>query len=472
MKRFITRWLCLPLATLALGACNDDLSKIGESIQSPRDLVGSKVHYLQFEANTVEAPASYIDGTTTSLLGGIADPVYGDTEADFITQIRSARGFRFAQSPVGGQVDSVRLVLTFSASVGSATAPMQYSVYEVDRGYAGEEYSTRDLGQYAVASKLLGQRLMTISRDAEKIWERNTQRGDSTLRAQAISISLDRSLGQRIYDATQTNPTVFDSQTSLSAGLLGGFYVTSSTRGMMIQVSSVDLLIYYTYLDDKGKRQVAREHFLNTKLTPRSNAIRNTGTASLLAPSTAYTYIKGPSGVVTEISLAKEQMERLLTDQGQVNIGTSWVLADAPLRLKVDNPTNLTLNPPLYMVLMPSSLVASYFKQGLTERSESVKSYLSNAFQVDGGYYNFQSIARILTEHLKEHALYNATTKRWTVAQDLKLQMIPVDRLVSQQSSEATVTTALSPQLFPSFVRLSKNSKDLRIGVVSSAFKD
>lgn len=468
MKQVFHR-LALPLLGLGLlASCQDELSQIGQSVQSPRDKIESQVRYLQFEAKTVLSGNIYTGSSIAGLLGAINDPSYGDFEADFAMQVRTARDFQFTHSPKNETIDSIALKIVYDDYVGLRSAPLQISVYEMPKGFEGSDYSTSSLKEYAQPSALLGRANISLEHNS-KAWEGSTD----TTRVRQLAINLDKQLGQRIYDLSKSNIKAFNTPESFSKEVLGGLYVTITTgSGVVVHVSNIDLAIYYDYDDKEGKKQVGTEHFVNTKLTPHTNAISNTYIGNLLKEDEAYTYVKGPSGVLTEITLSKSQMERLLIGRGATSIGTAWSLADAPLSLQVDNPEGLLLNPPSYMMLMPTDSVPNYFRHNMTERTQSSTSYLSNSYLAQGSKYDFHNIARMLTEHLRKHASYDATTKQWIVKEDLKLRVLPVRRYTSKSgNSSQEVTTAIEEYLFPSFVRLSKKSENLKIGVVSAEFK-
>lgn len=458
---------------LALGlmtSCNDTLSEIGEGIQTSNDLVESEKYFLQFEAHTVEAPTIYTGNGTSGLLGSYSDPLYGDFSADFVTQFRTAHEFSFSKTPLNGRIDSVELRLVFgskNAYVGSDTAPLEVSVFEVPKGFSGSETSAQSLSQYADISKKVGDKLITIKGD-KKVYARSAS--DSTL---YLPIKLDRELGQRIYDASINNPTYFESQESFSQNVLGGLYVTTTTgRGAVLKVQATSLVISYSYTS-ADTTAVGSETFINTKLTAHADGLQSNNTSALLIANNDYTYSKGPSGVQTAITLSKEQMQRLLANRKETSIGSKFTLADTQLRLSVDNPSEVLLNPPTYMLLMPADSVANYFKQKNTERTAAATSYLSTAYSTTSAYYNFYNISRMLTEHLKQHATYS--NGRWTVAKDLDLRVIPVERIVAKTNTSygttSEVTSAINEYLFPSFVRLKKDEASLRIGVVTSIFK-
>lgn len=470
MNKILSFLLTLGMGVGMLASCNDDLSQIGEVIQPKRDVVDSEKYFLQFEAKTVLAPELYSGASASVLLGAYSDPNYGSFVADFASQFRTGVGLSFEPKPEGGRIDSVCLDLIFdmgSGFVGSRTAPIQMSVYELPSNFTGSDVSVPSLSQYAQADRLLAQQVVTLEKD---FIVNSTAAEEGRNASPALRIQLDRSLGQRIYDKSLSSPHSFATQQSFVREVFAGLYVTPSTgRGFVIKPLALSLKLYYTIKDKEGKSQATYLDFINTKLTARRNGLGNEDISALLAPNAEYSYSKGPAGVQTAITLSREQMQRLLVGKAQLQLGKEWTLADTQLNLQVDNPEGLLLNPPAYMMLMPKDSLATYFKQGLTERSSSAISYLSTEYKSTSKSYNFYNVSALLTQHLLKHAHYH--NGAWQVNKDLELRIVPVERSISGRRQEEQQTASIDEYLFPSFVRLRTDAKAMKIGVTASVFK-
>lgn len=463
----ITTKLALYLGVLLLGAsCADDtLSQIGESIQSPRDKVESKLHHLRFEAESVRSQGVRTSSNTATLLGRIADPVYGDFFADYSVQMRTGKGYHFLHEPKDGAIDSVHLVLTAPSFVGDETAPMKLGIYELKRSRTAP-LSAPDPFEEALRtpSALLGEYTGSISSATH--WTKLSAQ-DSI---RQIVLPLDKALGERIYRLSKEHNEYFATQEDFEYDVLGGIYVTPLTgSGSVLRIINTQLRIYYSYTDEKGKSQVGRETFIDTKQTTRRSRIANTYIEDLLKPSDDYLYIKQPAGVQVGLKLSEEQMSALLQGLGQMQIGTDWALADAQLKLSVSNPEDLLLNPPSYMLLLPKDSVNTFFDKQQTERTRVATTYLSSQYSVQARYYDFSNISRLITEHLKQHAKYTPS-RGWTVDTPLELRVFPVERQTEKLNNSTEVTTSISEYFFPSFVRLDKQ-KGLAVDVISSKLK-
>ncbi len=488
------------LAILAgLFACQEDeLSLIGESVQSKQDKVESSLRYVQFEAKTVRDNNLYRKHSTTSLLGEVYDPVYGDFKAEYLAKIRWASGFKFYKQPIDAKIDSAKLVLTFPKYIGNLDLPMNYAVYELEQGVQIDAHSKEDLAELCKEENLLG----SIYASPKSL---SKELGEKDEKIFQLYLPLKKELGQRFYDKSVQTPEVFNTQESFEKNVLAGLVVRSTTgRGSVIRVINTSLAIYYTYLDDKNEKKSTAEVFISSRLTGHTNGLKSSHIEELTAENDKYIYVKQPVGVMPELTLKKEQMQRLLDDiKEPLTLGKNWRLADAQMSFAIDNPKDLTLNPPTYMMLMPKDSVETFFSEEQTEQTRSLTSYLSTRYSVDNKAYNFNNIADLITLFLAEpqteplkdaqgnivknhlgqtvlkakrdangNVLYKNVTytegQGFTVNKDLVLNILPVERKMAGQGATASIYESL----FPNFVRLDKSPEKLKVAIVAAKFKE
>ncbi len=487
---------CLLLASLF--SCQDDLSLIGETVQSPQDKVESSLRYLEFEAETVRDNALVRKNSTTSLLGEVYDPIYGDFKAEYLAKIRWASGFKFYKEPLNGEIDSVKLILTFPKYIGDLDLPMNYAVYELDKSVKVDAHAQEDLSALCKEDKLLGS-IYAAPKDLIKV------SGDEQNKLYQLMLPLKKELGERFLKKSKESPASFDTQESFEKDILAGLVVRTTTgRGSVIRVINTSLAIYYTYIDKEGKKQPTGEVFVSSRLTGHTNGLKSSHLDELLAPNDKYLYVKQPVGVTPEIRLRKEQMQRLLDDiKEPLILGKNWRLADAQLSFKIDNPKNLTLNPPTYMILMPKDSVNNFFDHKLTERSRALTTYLSTPYNVYNKVYDFKNVADMITLFLVEpetedmkdvqgnvlknkfgqvrkiakldasgNVIYKNVSyiegQGFKVHKDLVLKILPVERTADRQGG----TISLYQALFPNFVRLDKSKEQLKIAIVTAKFNN
>ncbi len=489
------RLVVTSLLLLALVSCKEGLSMVGESIQSPRDKVESTLRHLQFEAKTVKNDLLYLTSSTRSLLGEIYDPVYGDFKASYFTRLRWAKDFKFSYKPINGVVDSVNLLLSYTDYVGNLKLPMNYKVYEVKAGSNLDAHKNQSLESLCQDEYLLGSvynspnNLLTLRQVGDKSY------------VKMLNIKLDTKIGQRFYDKSLATSKPFNSQDSFEKEVLGGLVITTTTgKGSVLQIVNSAFIIHYSFMNDKGKKEHAQEVFISSRYTGHVNDIVNSYVENLTQKDDQFLFVKGPVGVVPELTLKKEQMQVLLDDvKMPVRLGVNWILADAQLKLEIDNPEALTLNPPSYMMLLPKDSIQNFFLNEETELTRSRTAYLSNRFNVSAKAYNFNNIAQVITKHLSKPQLEkvkgNSSEEEWAVKtddkgrilyenvsytqdgrlrveKDLVLRLIPVDREVSQNQNGANATSSIRESLFPCFVRLNKSSDKLKISIVATKFTE
>ena len=457
--------LSLGLVTLSSSCAEDNLSGIGESIQPDRDKVTGLATTITFDATTVATPTLYTDGTT-SLLGTLIDETGSTVTGEFIKQIRTAEGVAFEEADNAQlTIDSVYFRIYSDRTEGNAESQIKVNVYKLAQPVTTAGTSSQTLGQYRTGATLLGS--ATIQPSAGTLIQQN-----STMRY--FTIPLDVSLGKHFFDATRSSTlkSAFNSQSRFDREIFPGFYVAPVTgRGFLLEVTEVALMIHYSVPNKEKPAERVKyvKTFVDTKLTSRLNALSSGDISSLTAPSTEYSYVKGPAGVTTKYTLSVSELQKLLASAPKPTttpvpsdfIGRTWMLADANFSVKVNSPEGQRTNQPDYLLLLPSDKVTEFFSADV-QAVQSGKSYLSKKYTASDKAYKFNNIARIVTEHLAKYATYSAATG-WTISTPLELSLVPV----SVTSSGSNGSASIAELIRPSFLRLSKATTDLQVSFVS-----
>lgn len=458
--------LSLGLVTLSSSCAEDNLSGIGESIQPNRDKVTGLATTITFDATTVATPTLYTDGTT-SLLGTLIDETGSTVTGEFIKQIRTAEGVAFKEADNAQlTIDSVYFRIYSDRTEGNADAQIKVNVYKLAQPVTTVGTSSQTLGQYRTGATLLGS--ATIQPSAGTLIQQNSKR------SYFFTIPLDVSLGKHFLDATRsaTLKSAFSSQSRFDREIFPGFYVAPVTgRGFLLEVTEVALQIHYSVPNKEKPAERVKyvKTFVDTKLTSRLNALSSGDISSLTAPSTEYSYVKGPAGVTTKYTLSVSELQKLLASTPKPSttpvpsdfIGRAWMLANANFSVQVNSPKGQRTNQPNYLLLLPSDKVTEFFSADV-QAVKSGKSYLSEPYSASDKAYKFKNIARIVTEHLAKYATYSAATG-WTISTPLELSLVPV----SVTSSRSNGSTSIAELIRPSFLRLSKATTDLQVSFVS-----
>jgi hypothetical protein len=123
--------LLIAVGVLLLTNCEDDNNSLGMEVQPPND----KLQVITSDTASIIAYSQLVDSiktdeTSLSLLGSMADPVFGFSTASFYTQFRlSQSAFSFGILPVP---DSLVLKLDYDGFYGDSTDAMMVRVYELD----------------------------------------------------------------------------------------------------------------------------------------------------------------------------------------------------------------------------------------------------------------------------------------------------------------------------------------------------
>ncbi|WP_373721917.1 DUF4270 domain-containing protein [Bacteroides heparinolyticus] len=454
MKRLFL--LILAFTAFFMVGCNDDLSPIGESIQPGSDPVSAKVDTLEFSVKTIEMGDIY-NRTNFTLLGDITDPEYGDLKADYIMQLKSPRNFQFKYQPINGRIDSVKLSINYDAWVGDSTALMKVSVYKINKAIPESHYTTQELASLLDETQILASQAFRAGNDSA---------------FHRVRVPLPKDIGQKIYDLSVNNPSVFDTQESFYNNVLGGLYITTTTgTGVVLNIYNTQMAVYYTYRVTADSTQTATETFVNTSESYQVNHVKNSQIAHLLVPNDSLTCVKSPAGVMTQLTISKEQFTDAYTSTLSSNL--AWQIGEAQFNVTAEKPAEgLVLSPPPYLLLLPQDSVKSFFEEEQTELSQPKTAFLSSTYNISSREYKFSNISRLLMEHIKNNTEKDANGKPY-ISKDLVLVLLPVKRQLGGSGSTA-YTIRLNNFLFPAGVKLKLGTKDktARIGVYSMTYTD
>jgi hypothetical protein len=123
--------ILFPVMVFLLTNCNDDNNSLGLEVQPPND----KLNVFHSDTAAIVTYSQLVDSiktdeTSLSLLGSMADPIFGVTTASFYTQFRLGQAaFSFGTEPLP---DSLVLALDYEGFYGDSTSPMTVRVYELD----------------------------------------------------------------------------------------------------------------------------------------------------------------------------------------------------------------------------------------------------------------------------------------------------------------------------------------------------
>lgn len=450
------------MGAFVFAACNDNASKVGFTTQPKDEVLTAKADTFLLSAQTVEVPSIYSRSTYT-LLGQLSDPLFGDLRSSYVTRLRHAPGFKFAHEPEGKKIDFAFVEISYSSWAGDSTLWAKASIYEVTKPLPDSHYSG-DIRSYLQGAKHLG----------SGSYKAENKTGDHF-----IYIPVDKAIGQRFYDASVQHPEYFESQKAFEENLLRGIYVESSTgSGCMLSVYSTALLIYYTYTvngktaDGKADSVIHRRasyRFANTNQLYLSQQFDHANRDELLKPNSKYSFITSPLGLATELTLTKEDLNRVVRSGWSPK--TKRLFNEAKLTLPVDIPADgrTVLQPPKYLLLLPADSVKTFFETGQSHLTQPDVAFLSSEYSILSREYNFSNISKLITQHIENHK--SQTSSSIEIKQPLRLLLVPVSLEGGKSGSSSSDVTGVAHYLFPSGVRIKLDNGKIRLGIVHTTYE-
>ncbi len=142
---------------LALFSCEKDPSTLGLNLHTDNELInGSIIDTITINAYTISEDSLATDERSFALLGSYKDPIFGYTEASFITQMKlAASNVSFGNNPIA---DSIVIYLDYKSYYGDTTIQQTLEVYEIEKSIYLDStyYSNLKISEYIPNLKLIG----------------------------------------------------------------------------------------------------------------------------------------------------------------------------------------------------------------------------------------------------------------------------------------------------------------------------
>lgn len=215
------------ILSVILFQCQKDPSDLGLDLQPQNDRInGSTIDSSTIVAFIKREDSLSTDERSYALLGSCVDPVFGRSDAGFLTQIRpSSSNVSFGSNPQG---DSIVLFLDYRSYYGDTLTQQNISVYEITSNLYSDSiyYSNLNINNYSPVS-ILTSPLSYFP-----------QPNDTVLR-----IKLNDELAQRITNTDLSNLASPEAFTDFFKGL----YLKTDT------VLSNGAIIYFDLLSSRSK---------------------------------------------------------------------------------------------------------------------------------------------------------------------------------------------------------------------------
>ncbi len=148
------KWLVFFLAFIFLFSCEKDPSTIGLNLQDDLERIqGNNIDTITLKAFTIREDSLSTDERSFALLGSYHDPIFGYSEASFMTQLKLASSnVSFGTNAVA---DSIVLYLDYQSYYGDTTTEQTIEVYELEKSLYSDStyYSNLNIDNYIPNAK-------------------------------------------------------------------------------------------------------------------------------------------------------------------------------------------------------------------------------------------------------------------------------------------------------------------------------
>jgi hypothetical protein len=470
--------LCCLSAGLLASACDDNLTRVGITIQPPEDLITVYTDTFRMKAVTVKQDSIFAK-TSSCMLGEMYDPIYGTIKADFLCQFYCVEGFEFSHTPYNGKIDSIELFIDYAynssggvSAYGDTLAPMQVSVYPINKPVKRNFYTNDNPENYCDMDHPLGVSTYT----PYDLSISDSIRSLSSYMPN-VRVKLPVELGQKFYDESINHPETFDSQSAFNE-FFPGVYVTNtfgSGNLILTQGEYIALRISYNYAveDSQGQDSLVyySQWFLSSKEVCQITRFKNGRIDHLLAENPTHTYVKSPAGLCTKLIIPTTEIAQRLDIQDRFINGFTLNLKYLPA-----DEWDFALLPPSHLLILPEDSVTTFFENANVE--DNITSFISYSNDVTssgvtpspntttGGYsytsraYTFGNISNLLKTHILR-----------SPDKDLSLLVLPVYR-ETRTSNSIYYTASISHTLSPSSLKIRTDGDLMQVVVVSSKFEN
>ncbi len=312
-----------------LTSCDDEGTLIGENLQPQND----KFSVNYYDTFPVEVYTGSLDSLRTdemalAVAGEFIDPVFGTTNADFISQVRLSGELVFSEDPV---IDSLIVFLEVIGSYGDTNSIMEINVHELKKDvYLDSAYYSNLNQEGLYYENIVGSANYNASDTLIKIYM-NDAFAEKIIADTSILVSQDDFL-------QKFKGLYFTSDIQAGNGLLTNFNLLSLSTDMVLffHYPSSDTLYYNFSISQSSARINIYSHDFSTADPTYSITHLNDN----IEDSVSYT--QGLAGVYTELKFTALENWR---DSLPIAINK----AELVVSLSTDDPFSSEYTPPEYL---------------------------------------------------------------------------------------------------------------------------
>lgn len=345
---------------VTVSSCNDT-NQLGLLIQPEGDKIA-----LRMDTFTVQTFNGYIDAisaqcdTSSMSLGEVYDAKYGTTKAELLVQLAPPVGYQFAPDSLNPTPDSLVLYMYYHSWFGSKTAPLELSIYELNKEplvYDQLYFSNLNIADFTDQSILMGKRVVTSV---------DQTLPDSVLQDKNYQPSFRYKFSneqlQRFFNIPKS---AYTSQEAFAQHFKGMYITSKYGSSTMLYCNQIDLKLFYHYTYKKD----GKDTVVNTSIVyPANKEVRQLNKFShsdVLANTSledSVVYVKGPAGMFPRVVLPMGDIRRKVRSELATklfNVNSAMLVVEAT-ELQTESGA---LPVPKYITLIKQSKITDFVRE-------------------------------------------------------------------------------------------------------------
>lgn len=448
----------LPLATAAMlaptfGACNDDMSQIGDSLTKDEIVISIDSVGFKLGGKSIAAPA--IDArSTTNMIGNIDVAGYGKLKCSFVSRLFSVASLNIPDSITADSVCALKMIVNIqrNTATGDTLSPQVLRLYELTKQLPDSITNQFDPTGYYSSSSLLGQKSYVVSAIGLK---------DSAFKALStlpIAIDLPLSKGKEIFNEYRNNPSTFQWPASMAKYFPGIYAENGFGSGCVANVTSVQTRLYWhnkarkvNYNDSTGTYYTWVQNtdsvaiFTTAPEVLSSNNISLQPDAAVDAKIAAgYAMLQSPAGYNVRIKFPAQEIIDAYRSQSSRLATINNLTLSIPIET-FENDYGISLPP--YLLMVKTSELEEFFAKN---KVPDDKTSFWAAYSSKEKGFNFTSMRQYISDLMKS----GEPVKE----EDMEFTLVPVSittETSTNTSAAHTYVTACVPYLLrPTLCRL------------------
>lgn len=466
------------IAALLCISCDDTTATLGSSLTDNMDHLEVLSDTFKVTSRSIAVDSVYAR-SSVCYLGTIRDPETGEyIKSNFMTQFHTIEDYTFpeidsimSRDANGGILaDSVEIRLFFDDFYGDSCTSMKLTAYELDHPVKdGKMYYSN----YNPADEGFVRQDGLKTSLSYAITDMNVPRNqrDNTEYTKNIRIPLNQpytdkngvtynNYGTYVMRTYYQHPEYFKNSVSLINHVCPGFFIESAGGlGSMAYIKLAQLNLYFQYKSG-GKTHTGTTSFSGTEeVLCLSTVLNDRSLIKQLVDDETCTYLKTPSGIVTELTLPVDDIVRG-HDNDSINTANLTIT-----RLNDRMTSDYSFSVPQNVLLMPADSLYSFFEN---RNIANYKTSFLATYSSSTNTYVFNNIGSVIT------AMHQAKQKGEATENWNKVVLVPVSPFyMTYQSTQ--VLTRLSNDMSFTSTRLVGGAKNphapITVNVIYSKYK-